>query len=365
MQCRTVQGAGIVRADGGVAQGYSGSGGGGRIAMNYDSMAQAALPMPRPPLRFSAWSRYASSELSLWPEMGTLYLPDTTLLAASSEADAVLDKQRFWHVRLVIGTHPTSWHPASLTITNCVIGFVEGFELHIGGDLQMQGITGVSTPLSGTLQAGLRLFAAASKQVYGARLTVGRDWTIGSDAWFYPRTSGTNGAIVGVSVGRDVRIAAGGGINAEQGGYLPQVDNLNGPGAGLNNDSGGSYGGHGGGGSYRPTYGLAALPLAPGSPGGWRDAGYGYTPSGSGGGAIHVLAGRNMVVDGWLRANGTSGNTYRGTGGSGGAIFLAAGRRFSGAGALQADGGTTDLQRAPGGGGRIAVWHHIPLDNVA
>lgn len=364
LQCRTVQGAGIVRADGGVAHGYSGSGGGGRIAMHYNLDAQAALPVPRPALRFSAMARYGSAEMTVWPEMGTLYLPDMTLLASAPEADVVLANQRFWHVRLILGSHPTSWYPASLTITNCVVGFVEGFELHVGGNLKMQGITGVSTPLAGALQAGLRLYAAASENLYGTRLTVAGDFVIGSDAWFYPHTSGTNAAIVGVEVGRDLIVTAGGGIDADRAGYMPQVDNLNGPGAGLNNESGGSYGGHGGGASYRPAYGLAALPLDLGSPGGWRDYGASYTPSGSGGGAIHVLAGRNIVIDGLLSANGTSGQTYRGPGGSGGSIFLAAARRVSGSGTLQANGGAGNLSRAPGGGGRIAIWRFLPLDTV-
>jgi hypothetical protein len=113
----------------------------------------------------------------------------------------------------------------------------------------------------------------------------------------------------------------------------------------VHGDSGGSYGGLGGGSAQGASYGLATLPLEPGSAGGWRGRGN-YTTSAKGGGAIHLRAGGQMQIDGLLTANGGDGWYYRGAAGSGGSIFLAA-MRCSGSGTL-----------------RIAIWQHLPLHVV-
>ncbi len=366
--CDTFQGAatGLIRVDGGRGNHYGGSGAGGRIAVHYDPAAQALLANPRPPVRFSAYGWPTSSRGDHWTvktEMGTLYLPDLTLLAESPTSAAVLDGQRFWYTRLYIGDSLTSWSPESLVISNCVVAFPEGFELDVGTDLVL---AGTQPPLAGldVARAGLHLHAAQTNELYGARLRVGRDWTIGANTWFYPHGHWYSGAIVGVRVGRNVTIAAGGGIDADEKGYMPQSGNANGPGAGPNNESGGSYGGKGGGSSaaIREPYGLASLPLEPGSPGGWR-ARSNFTPTGKGGGSVHVLAGGDLTINGLVSANGGRGWYYRGPGGSGGSIFLSGWRVF-GSGVLQASGGSGEGSRGPGGGGRIALWYRVPLDVV-
>ncbi len=368
IDCETFQGAasGLIRVDGGRGNYYGGSGAGGRIAVHYDPTAQAALANPRPPVRFSAHGWPTSSRGDHWTvktEMGTLYFPDLTLLAESPTSAAVLDGQRFWHTRLYIGDTFSRWSPQSLVISNCVVAFPEGFKLDVVTDLIL---AGTQPPLAGPdmARAGLHLHAAQTNALYGARLRVGRDWTLGSNTWFYPHGHWYSGAIVGVRVGRHVTLAAGGGIDADEKGYMPQPGNANAPGAGPNHDSGGSYGGKGGGSSaaIREAYGMAALPLEPGSPGGWR-ARSNFTSSGKGGGAIHVIAGGNLRIDGLLSANGGRGWYYRGPGGSGGSIFLS-GWRVHGSGILQATGGAGEGGRGPGGGGRIAVWRHIPLNVV-
>lgn len=369
--CETFQGGagGRVRADGGKGFTTGGSGGGGRIALRYDPAAQAALPEPRPPVRFSAAAGLMSDEddTNIDPLFGTLYMPDTTLLGASPTGDVVLAGQRFWHVRLYVGTWAGSWSPQSLTISNCVVGFPEGFNLHVGQDLIL---SGTEPPLSGAARAGLHLFAAQTNALYGARLTVGRDFTIGSNAWFYPHTHGYSGAIVGVRVGRHVTVAAGGGIDADKKGYMPDPANTNGPGAGMVRNAGGSYGGWGGVsnamtatlGVARPPYGSAVMPLEPGSPGSWRTYGN-YTATGKGGGAIQILCGGVLTADGLLTADGGTGGYYSGSGGSGGSILLSA-LSLKGSGTLRARGGLlsrgTGSPGNPGGGGRIAVWETMP-----
>jgi hypothetical protein len=377
--CQTFEGStsGCVRANGGIGTsntgtGNGGSGGGGRIALHYSPAAQAALPVPRPPVRISTSALLATTpapELSgttVLPVMGTLYIPDTTLLAASPTGPVVLDEHRFWHTRLYIGTHPTSWSPASLTIENCLVGFPENYDLQVGGNLTF---SGTRAPLDGVERAGLHLFATNSVDLYGSQLWVGGDFTIGADTWFRPHTDGHSPAIVGTRVGGAFHVAAGGGVNANMDGYLPDPGNTNGPGASLAGRTGGSYGGWGGvtnlstlvtNGIAAPPYGQAEIPLEAGSPGGWRFYGN-YTGSGRGGGAIHVLARGPMNIDGTLTANGGKGAYHEGFGGSGGSILLSC-LRLRGTGTLQARGGARYSSGANhGGGGRIAVWQFVPL----
>jgi hypothetical protein len=377
LYCQTLTGAtsGWFRVDGGKGWPSGGSGGGGRIALHYNPASQAALPDPRPPIRFSASAGYilnpAASQTMILPVMGTLYMPDTTLLAASPTGPVVLDDQRFWHTRLYLASHPTSWSPASLMIENCWVGFPENYTLQVAGNLTL---SSTKAALTGIERAGLHLFATNSVERFASLLRVGGDFTIRTNTWFYPHTDGHSAAIVGTRVGGNFTVAAGGGVNADLDGYIAVPGNLNGPGAPLLNSAGGSYGGWGGvtntatgetNGVARPPYGDAALPLEAGSPGAWSTYGN-YCPAGRGGGAIHVLAGGQMLIDGTLTANGGMGVYAAGSAGSGGSIFLATSGRLHGGGTLQARGGTVEPRyvntRHPGGGGRIAVWQFLSLN---
>jgi hypothetical protein len=333
------------------------------------------LPNPRPPVRISAAYGYianaTNSMTTVLPMMGTLYMPDTTLLAASPTGPAVLADHRFWHTRLYLGSHPTSWSPASLTLENCLIGFPENFSLQVGGNLIF---SGTMAPLSGDQRAGMHLFATNSVDLYGSTLRVGGNFTIGANTWYYPHADGYSPAIVGTIVGGNFNVAAGGGVDANMDGYIPVWDNSNGPGAPIVAHAGGSYGGWGGvtntstgvtNGVARPPYGNAALPLEAGSPSAWTWYGN-WSPAARGGGAIHVLAGGQMMIDGVLAANGGRGVFAFGSGASGGSIFLTTSGRLNGSGSLQARGGRTYPPnpagaRHPGGGGRIAVWQFVPL----
>jgi len=366
--CRTLQGAntGLLRADAGQGNYYGACGGGGRIALRYNQALQAALPAI-PQLRFSTFAHTNTSttltcEWAFWGRMGTLYLPDTSLLATSSTASTVLNAFRFWHTELVISNHLGSWSPAALVISNCVVRFPRGYRLNIAGNLDIAGGGTLPSDLSGRKEGRLVVQAGTTNKLYGARIDVGGSLTIRTNGWLYPLTAETNGpagktnAVVGIRVARNVTIHGGGGIYADGGGYKPVAGNGNGYGAGRNNGSGGGYGGLGGGTAGGYTYDTAGVPIQPGSPGGV----FTVYNSGKGGGAVHVIAGGYLTVNGTVSANGMPGAYYGGTGASGGSVFLTC-MQFSGAGILKANGGPKGSQSAigDGGGGRIAVWHRI------
>ncbi len=350
MVCRTLggTGTGMFQVHGGDSRDRNGAGGGGRIAVEYDPVEQAKIDAPA--IRFSAAPGAPFNNLPFYDgEMGTLYFPDDQLVGA------LLENGSFQQVRLVL-PGITSWTSgSSLSVGSGVVAFPPGFNLDVAGDLTLND------------GARLHLYAAPTNhpgELYGARLTVGGDLRIEPNAWLHPRAEWTNGAVVGIRVVGNVEIAAGGGIDADGAGYAPTSDNQNGPGAGQNDSSGGGYGGPGGGTGGGSVYGDEALPLAPGSPAGW----YLYDNAlraCQGGGAIHLLAGGNVLLDGTLKANAQPGaQNLSGTGASGGAI-LVTGSRVTGTGLLQANGSLNrSRSNADGGGGRIAVWVGIPLQTA-
>lgn len=352
LNCHTFQGTstGLLRVEGGAGSFYGGSGSGGRIVIEYDAAAQAALPQ-QPAVRFSAFTEPDTTHYSLSykAEMGTLALPETLLLETNAAAPVVLDGHRFWHTRVLFSDR-TSWNPVEMVLNDNVIGFAEGFQLNIAGDLTMGD------------GSGLNLYAEATNELYGARLDVGGNLMIDSGGWIHPHAHGAQGSIVGLFVAGNVTVASGGGIEADGKGWFPVSDNSQGDGAGKDASSGGGYGGKGGGTVGGDVYGDAAMPLAPGSPGGWRSRG-GFTPSGKGGGAIHLIAGGNARLDGLLSADGYYGHYYFSPGGSGGAIFVAA-NTVRGTGTLRARGQLWNSTYICGGGGRIAVWTHLPPEIV-
>jgi hypothetical protein len=349
LDCRTFGGAatGLLRVDGDLARSISGAGGGGRIAVFYDHAAQAAAPLPS--LRFSAAPGVRPTDSpSRGAEEGSLYFPDTLLVPALFTNGLIA------YARLEIPGF-TSWAPASLAMGAGEIVLPPGFNLDVAGDF--------------TMRAGARLHLHAAPtntpaEIHGARLTVGGNLRIENNAWLYPYAERTNGAVVGIRVAGDARIDAGGGIDAEGKGFTPKSTNLNGPGAGKNNASGGGYGGAGGGTAGGAVYGRAALPLEPGSPAGWYLYSNGLR-SGQGGGAVRLLAGGTLRIDGTINANAMPKEpSYGGRGASGGSIFLA-GQRLTGSGLLRANGSLNQGSAgADGGGGRIAVWVGVPLATV-
>ena len=350
LTCRTLEGeGGLIVADGGLGNYYGGCGGGGRIALHYDPVAQAALPQPVPSLRLSAHAAPATStgsRFALNAQDGTLWLPDRLWLAGS-----VL-RQRFGGVQLMIPGFNV-WEAANLTLDDVDLTLPEGLTLAVAGDLVLTNGARLVVAAAGTHAPGSR---------YGAAVRVGRDLDIATNSWLVPVAQPTQGAIVGLRVARDARIAAGGGIDASERGYHGSLQERLGPGQGAPGANGGGHGGRGGGGGGGDVYGDARLPLLPGSAAGWNGYGgpQGHTIGGNGGGVIHLLAGGAIRVDGLLAADGGAGAYYNGGGGSGGSLWVAA-PRVGGSGRLSARGGSAHRDEGGGGGGRIGVWQGIAL----
>ncbi len=154
---------------------------------------------------------------------------------------------------------------------------------------------------------------------------------------------------------RDVNIA--GSVNVDGRGYPVAGDA--GPGGGGQRVWAGSGAGHGGVGGTSATgltggaaYGSLQEPSTWGSQGGSGDGG----PGGHGGGAIRILAGGTLAVDGAITANGLNGVANNSGGGAGGSILLGA-RTLAGGGVVLAKGGAGEWVDGGGGsGGRIALY---------
>ena len=156
---------------------------------------------------------------------------------------------------------------------------------------------------------------------------------------------------------QNITVASGGAINVDNLGFTQ----TNGPGAGAslgNQGAGGGYGGSGGasasGAAGGTNYGSATQPVDFGSGGG---LGGGALSGGSeGGGAIRLMAGGTLTVDGTITANGDFGLQDDSGGGSGGSIWITAGA-LTGAGTISTLGGDGDFYNGGGGGGgRIAIY---------
>jgi hypothetical protein len=159
---------------------------------------------------------------------------------------------------------------------------------------------------------------------------------------------------VNLTITNDLEVAAGGAIRVDAKGYGGQF----GPGAGktaqtnypatYSAGSGGGYGGFGGASSSSAQGGAAygsALGPSLGSGGG---AGSG--PGGFGGGAVKLVVGGVLKLDGTISANGGNGTNSNSGGGSGGSVWLSS-ATFVGAGSIAADGGAGEPYNGGGGGG--------------
>ena len=167
---------------------------------------------------------------------------------------------------------------------------------------------------------------------------------------------------------KDLIVQSGGNIDVAGSGYRGSRDghdgrNGLGPGGGLNGGSGGGYGGAGA--SYNGLYGLVSGGVSYGSVDQPVDlgSGGGFSPDwtmvgGRGGGAIKIIANRDIDISGNILANGASNpdTSYYFPAGSGGSIWLSAGGQMSGAGIIRSNGGNS-FAGGGGGGGRIALYY--------
>ncbi|MGE3310311.1 MAG: caspase family protein [Limisphaerales bacterium] len=156
----------------------------------------------------------------------------------------------------------------------------------------------------------------------------------------------------------DATVHPGGRVSVDGRGYPWGSDP--GPGAGRLVDWAGSGAGHGGTGGRSvtgtpggPAYGSALEPATLGSQGGNGNGGSGSP----GGGAVRLLVGGTLTVDGEVSARGINAIANNAGGGSGGSLLLGA-RVLAGSGLITASGGNGEwLEGGGGSGGRIALLH--------
>lgn len=363
------------------------SGGGGRIAIVYNTVSQGSAPVPTVTLNAASGAPIVNYQRG---DVGTIYLPDTRLLT-----------ERLAHSGQFVIPGFTRWSPNNLTIvTNAWIAFrSEGFQLAVTNTLTIDGasaklelggnqsrfaaadrfpFTEINGPtltcadLVVTNAGGLYIYSGLTNSqgtgAYGALVNVSRDIMIASNSWVYPASHPTNGASVFFQAKNLTIPGTNGGFNASEIGFaggnaaIPHKEGW-GPGAGIfagGNYGGGGYGGFGGGYSFGAggaTYGSSNAPTQAGS------GGYGHVNWGkSGGGLVWVEARSTMTINGQILANGgdrASGDW--GGAGSGGGIYLKS-KNFnaSSTGQLSARGGSKgSLDGSAGGGGRIAVWRIV------
>jgi hypothetical protein len=146
-------------------------------------------------------------------------------------------------------------------------------------------------------------------------------------------------------------------VNVDGRGY--PIGSDSGPGVGQRGDWAGSGAGHGGIGGTSATgmpggggYGSQLEPTTLGSQGGPGDGGAG----GDGGGAVRMVVGGTLTINGSFTANGLNAPVNNAGGGSGGSVFLSA-RSLAGAGTIQANGGAGEWVDGGGGaGGRVSIY---------
>jgi Carboxypeptidase regulatory-like domain len=295
--CGQLFGAGSISANGGNGTGNAGGGGGGRISFTYSSSGYQGT--------FSA-------------------IGGTGIVAGGAGT---------------VYTKPQSANVGSVIIDN-------------------GGLAGTNTPLSATLGMpsvpfNLTISGAAGGMVLPP-LTLLSNVTVGANSTLTIVSNQSNPTI---TVLKNLTIAAGGSVTVNGKGFGRGAGP--GPGASLaNKGAGGGYGAVGGasasGAPGGTNYGSSTQPVDRGSGGG---AGANTFFGGSdGGGAVCLLVGDTLTVNGVLSANGNAGLQDDSGGGAGGSIWVVA-NTVSGSGVITANGGAGELFGGGGGaGGRIAIY---------
>ena len=420
ISCATLAGAnGLIAALGGngddyaQASGPGSPGGGGRIAIHYDPVAQSALPTPT--IAISAapgywWGASAAKKLnavtadmpgiSFDADIGTLWFSDEALPVAMLPTSLTGQLVSFGK-KLTL---------PSLTMSAGHVRFpIDGFELAVEGDLVLTGTTrleiGGVEATNRTWRADLRTYEPVALKVggnlsvasgarldiraaetngtgaaSGATVEVAGTMTVGAESFVYSWSDVIDGGSPEFLVGALV-VEEGGLFSARNRGFSGGHNMLNGKSTYANRQStghgpgGGKYkagkqygidrfgggaghGGTGGAWTFYDTLGGASYdaefsPVLPGSGGAGSQYG---TYGGNGGGVIFVRAVEFIEVNGEINADGMSGVAECGSG-AGGAILLSAPVVKSASTAvISAKGADSNVNSTgAGAGGRILI----------
>ncbi|QKX18573.1 Ig-like domain-containing protein [Microbulbifer sp. YPW1] len=328
-------GATRIEASGGYGY-YAASGGGGRIALYYDSISGFN------PLNYVvALSGPGTSGVTAYGGPGTVYLYDRSLPAnngrlqivnrsnssaytpfrISGEIDtpihfynvrAIIDDGAHLNARITGSSYSNAYVEADGAFTvadNAMV--VDGFTLELPQDYSFESIR---------VQNNGKITTPAASDSFISAITLAAS---------------------------DIYISSNSYIDVSGKGHLPAED--------VGYKSGGSYGGLGGvmpEGTTNAIFGSAVAPIEFGMGGRYQDdSQIGHR----GGGAIKLVADR-LQHFGFIYANGAGGTNYKG-GGSGGSIWLDIGELVVGSnGYIQANGGYGSRAGA-GSGGRIAIYY--------
>ena len=395
LACRLLAGTnGTISANGGM----SGDGGapnanagGGRIAVHYDSAAQAGVQPPQIQITVLPGMRASGTPA----DVGTLWFPDALLMTGNTDPRLsgwlIISNFTAWSLdRLSLSNQwlRLSSGGFSLTVTNDIRIYGALGRLDLGGetfntnnseigsrDYNYAGYSDTTNLLSLTCGGSLwvtnggsmSVFAArtnAQTQAYGASVRVTGTLGVGPSSTVYSCSHPTNGGSVFWHSGQMKLAATNSLFTADFCGFSGGGSTMHKNGFGIGGGAekcGGSYGGRGGtnvGSAVWRTYGDSNAPVFPGSGGGWGNS---YnSPGAAGGGVVWMTVDDRVTVNGTMSANGGSIRNwqYYPGAGSGGGLFLTC-KRFEGgaSGLMRANGGNDDSQSAgaAGGGGRIAV----------
>lgn len=294
----TLSGSGLIRANGGA---YQLGGGGGRIAIDYDTLNLDAS-------RIEALGG-AGSQLSYTGGNGTVFLKGP----GQTYGDLVIDGYD-WSTPSDSTPMPEGYTFDNIILRNQARVYATAPVVTTGALRLLNGSV-LTHPL--TFESGLVIQAQTLEVDSASAIDVsGRGYPGGRTA--------TNGATYGITLGGLI---------------------------GATHRSSGSYGGYGtvvdSGALSNPPYGHPAQPIYLGSGG---SAGYYGEAGGHGGGRIKITA-TTLQVDGALHADGTTGSGSSAGCGSGGSIQIQT-QILRGMGTISANGGA---YQTSGGGGRIAI----------
>jgi len=305
-----LSGSGTISADGGDSGSSAGGGGGGRVAVLYGALDGFVLEG-----HVSAMGGDGSSAMD--GGSGTVYLTNKT-----SGAESLMISNVYAN-----GTTPM-WLPEGADAYS-------GDVLVRGGQTKVLAVQEDFSPNiivdDGTLVVDGDMSFVDLTLTNGATLT-------------HPVTTTTQEHWMELAVSGTLAVSSNSYIVADGLGYPSRFTYPNTADGRSDDDSGGSYGGYGGGIGPCEVYGDFRNPSELGSGG-----------DGKAGGGLIRIAASALHLDGDISAVGTTGGNDQG-GGSGGGICLDIGT-LSGSGTISADGGDSGYSAGGGGGGRVAVLY--------